>query len=149
MIDVLISKGKSIDTCEWVRGYSWRSSDGRCYIRDTMGTPKDHEIYPLSVGYSTEVHDRNGEVIFSGDIVEDLNGYVGYVYYDTVNAGFCVMLDPYDSEDGIQDLSNDYIHNNEPFYKIIGNLVDNPAKFYNGIGIDYKYEELIELKAVE
>lgn len=129
-MELITSRGLRIGCNEWIYGYAWKSFDGECYIRTYIEKCIDYEVYPNSLGYATQVLDVNNDMIFCGDIVEDLNGEIGYVYYDTIYASFSVMIDEDDTEDGTQVLSNDYISQNSPFYKIIGNLSEHPELFY-------------------
>ena len=63
-------RGKRIDNGEWVEGYLeyWRGITGlHCYI--SVWGRSMHAVDPNTVGECTGLKDKNGKLIFEGDIV--------------------------------------------------------------------------------
>ena len=122
------SRGKRTDNGEWVKGYYL------CYP-DPIGRP-DHETHsilagycslvvdPSTVGECTGLTDRNGKLIFEGDIVRftryDALGWrrdrVGQVLHHQDTASFYVLATTGDGWGWTQIES----------IEVIGNIHDNP-----------------------
>lgn len=95
-------RGKRLDNGEWVEGNLvhitlspiqdwWEITTGRY---DAMGHMVSHKIDPDTVGECTGLRDKNGKLIFEGDIVHHHNDnpYViqdeGKVYWDKNYCGW-------------------------------------------------------------
>lgn len=88
---------------------------------------EEFEVIPETVGECTTLPDKNGKLIFEGDIVKDKeSGLFGKVIFATAADGFDgmtgFMVD--DVDDGLQNY-NGFWH----LVEIIGNEFDNPELF--------------------
>lgn len=69
-------RGKRVDTCEWVEGWYCKVAFGRWPLRDAIipneeaeaGNYHPYEVDPDTVGECTGLADKNGKLIFEGDI---------------------------------------------------------------------------------
>ena len=126
-----ICRAKRIDNGEWIDGY-YVCLNENChliytgYAETDCGDyyPDSFEVIPETVGECTTLHDKNGKLIFEGDIVKDKeSGLLGKVIFATAADGFDgmtgFMVD--DVDDGLQNY-NGFWH----LVEIIGNEFDNP-----------------------
>ena len=133
-------RGKRTDNGEWVQGYLGRDTiigggrTGLAYVIRTV--PKKlfdgswFEIDPDTVGECTGLTDKNGRLIFEGDIVESWNRRVLKVKFgphwdeesewDTYGWYAC-------DEEGALNLGVDWNG-----HRIIGNIHDNPELLGGG-----------------
>ena len=124
----ILFRGKRIDNGEWVEGFLYITHNGE-YEIGRYDPYVDIEritfvVAPATVGQYTGLTDKNGQMIFEGDIVDILteNEETGVVAYDDggflVNAdGFCV----------------DFHSNiNGSDLEVIGNIHDNPELLGGG-----------------
>ena len=79
-----------------------------------------YEVVPESVGISLGLPDKNGRMIFDGDIIKDENGVVGYVRYDVYMARF-EYGQRNENGSGSGWFWLDYMSR----YEVIGNLYEN------------------------
>lgn len=130
-------RGKRTDNGEWVTGYYVfrRKRSGifgqiiseldfdRHLIIDLQGN--SHEVIPETVGQCTGLKDKNGELIFEGDVVQTKKygkviGHSNVNYYDT----FRITYVP-----AVFRLENIYrsfnLVGNSADFEIIGNIYDN------------------------
>lgn len=136
-----IFRGKRKDNGEWVEGNlincAFFNNDGFpiFYILDTDNIEYDCwediaeeigylEVIPETVGQCTGLKDKNGKLIFEGDVVKDKDsGLFGKVVFATSADGFDgmtgFMVD--DIDDGLQNY-NGFWH----LVEVIGNIYDNP-----------------------
>lgn len=136
MNDRYLFRGKRADNGEWVTGYYvfQRKRSGvfgqkiseldfdRHLIIDLRGN--SHVVIPETVGQCTGLKDKNGKLIFEGDVVSDAGGFVyGKVVYATAQDGYDgmsgFMID--DVDNGLQEY-NGFWH----CVDILGNIHDNP-----------------------
>lgn len=129
MRDILY-RGKRIDNDEWEVGYAVKGCDreGQMFIAKSIGVGfftggiNAKEVKPETIVEFTGLYDKNGEMIFEGDIVKVTTGLEGYkstyhstnhrVKYDACNCGIAVFY-PFDNSDMVE-------------IEVIGNIYDNP-----------------------
>ena len=123
-----ICKGKRKDNGEWVEGDLIQWKNGNMQICLGVGLNKEQktlvDIIPETVGQCTGLKDKNGKLIFEGDVVKDKDsGLFGKVVFATSADGFNgmtgFMVD--DVDDGLQNY-NGFWH----LVEVIGNIHDNP-----------------------
>ena len=133
----ILFRGKRMDDGEWVEGYLVKAVGGECMIlpvtAEHCGGAEFSEGYhcdPTTVGQYTGLKDKNGKMIFDGDILllDDIKGIVNYG-----TGCFCVNLSGQDylyrSNPAIDIVLNGY-----PGLEIIGNIHDNPEMLKGGEG---------------
>lgn len=131
MSNRFICRGKRKDNDEWVEGYYVCLNENchRIYIGYAEKDCGDYypeycEVIPETVGKCTGLKDKNGKLIFEGDVVKDKDsGLFGKVVFATSADGFDgmtgFMVD--DVDDGLQNY-NGFWH----LVEVIGNIHDNP-----------------------
>lgn len=107
---------------EWYYGYLEYDSSDYQIVDPEYGSCK-RTIIPETVGQCTGLKDKNGKLIFEGDIVKDKDsGLFGKVIFATAADGFDgmtgFMVD--DVDDGLQNY-NGFWH----LVEVIGNIHDN------------------------
>ena len=110
-------RGKRIDDGEWVKGDMSRLvSKNRYYIEDNQ---EDWvcEVDSSTLGECTGLTDKNGTLIFEGDIIEHEFGEQIIVVYDSEHASFGVYYGERFFYLYEFDLSS---------YEVVGNVYDNP-----------------------
>ena len=104
---------------EWVQGDLLQNEDGRCYIwiRNTF---LDFNVDPETVGQYTGLKDKNGQMIFEGDIV-DYNGTRHQVVFEDRYecAYFGIRMSEIETWHFGRSVPSNYL-------RIIGNIHDNP-----------------------
>lgn len=131
----ILFRGKRKDNGEWIYGYYFQKQN----LCAKDGLPISHaisdlppfgaEIIPETVGQYTGLTDKNGEMIFEGDVIKNAD-YIGIVEYDDVTATFCVVTYFYEQNIKIPDekISFDFAY---PII-LIGNIHDNPELLKGG-----------------
>lgn len=123
MNDRYLFRGKRIDNGEWVEGCLWTFSDvSRPRIVIERGDV--YVIDPATIGQCTGLKDRNGKLIFDGDVISTNSGTGvikskrGYVY-------FYFKYSKSADWDGLDEfLASKYTDYGDK--EIIGNIHDNP-----------------------
>ncbi len=130
-----ICRGKRKDNDEWVEGVAI-FADNKAFILNNAkvefikGFNENRlnfvlvEVIPETVGQCTGLEDKNGKLIFEGDIVSDKeSGLFGKVISATTENGFDgmagFMVD--DVDDGLQNYNGFWY-----LVEVIGNIHDNP-----------------------
>ena len=148
----IIFRGKRTDNGEWVEGYYACESNHACFAYElkyhhyifkdvfldwNLGGLEKYEVLPETIGQYTGLCDKNGNMIFEGDVVQfEDNNYVVRRECDTPGG--------YWAETGyiLDHIGwNDYSHftdtidegNNEICVEIIGNIHDNPELLKGGV----------------
>lgn len=141
----ILFRGKRVDNGEWVYGYYYESKISGCFIlvpkikvrkKDgvVIGDSFDvFEVIPETVGQFTGLCDKNGDKIFTGDIIYIKCGYglsafvgKGIVFFDEKRLQFRVKsVEPssFDSEKGNTYDECDFTVIDS--YEVIGNIYDN------------------------
>lgn len=125
-----LCRGKRVDTGDWVQGNTLHSSLDEMFIVELFGdgrwftAPREVcgsllQVDPATVGHCTGLKDKNGKLIFEGDIFKDLRGRICAVEWDEENARFL----------GVRKVGSDrfiaYV-GQEPSVEVIGTIHDDP-----------------------
>lgn len=129
MNERFLFRGKREDNGEWVEGFLSKSRGENkqlelCIDHEEKGVMCSSIVIPETVGQCTGLKDKNGKLIFEGDVVSDAGGFVyGKVVYATAQDGYDgmsgFMID--DVDNGLQEY-NGFWH----CVDILGNIHDNP-----------------------
>ena len=116
-------KGKYYDGREfWVTGYLHKTRT-KTLIQPTDLFPS--EVIPETVGQCTGLKDKNGKLIFEGDLLrftnDDGEQSIYRVFYDDVYAGWRIG----EVNCGAIDEMSDW-ENYREYFEVIGNIHDNP-----------------------
>ena len=127
MKDRYLFRGKRIDNGEWTEGnlfYAHHAEYGEIYgvsiSVDNRAKPyKTHEIDPATIGHCTGLKDKNGRLIFEGDILDK-----GYDICVVAWFGVWASFEPSKGGKAYGNSGNlcSWARNGE----IIGNIHDNP-----------------------
>ena len=126
-------RGKRKDNGEWVEGVYMPAVDNDPpYIFRSPKYTMGYEVDPDTVGECTGLKDKNGKLIFEGDIVQYYGTYALEVFieeghaktrwFDTVTNSKCVELFFGYDEEALGEV------------EIIGNIHDNPELLKGGEG---------------
>ena len=130
----ILFRGKCKDNGEWAYGSVVHQTDyygkkvDRYFIIDGTSTQDydigyNYEVIPETVGQYTDLTDKNGKMIFEGDVVK-YRDKCGYIVFD--GCEFCVKFKniPY-----IQHGLTVPIWAN--YFEVVGNRWDNPSLLQN------------------
>ena len=113
-----ICKGKRKDNDEWIEGDLAQWNDGDMSI--CLGTGVLFKVVPETVGQCTGLKDKNGKLIFEGDIVHFKTPAYHYkncrIKYQAFYARYCA----------IDNKGYEYPMDKAFEYEVIGNIYDNP-----------------------
>ena len=131
-----IFRGERVDNGEWAEGDLMQWSDGTIRICVENGNDEKTAttVIPETVGQCTGLTDKNGKLIFEGDVVKS-DGYIFIVKFgkcggvaNNENYGYMGFY-----FDGFDDITNDALRmglRNDICYftdiEVIGNIHDNP-----------------------
>lgn len=131
MDERFLFRGKRKDNGELVEGYLYITHDGKYeiakYCDETNIERIAYEVIPKTVGQCTGLEDKNGKLIFEGDILEFVND-------DGESSFYVVIWDTSLLSWQVQEIShyikNDYYGFDELCEfgdtEVIGNVYDNP-----------------------
>lgn len=123
-------RGKRVDNGKWVEGYLlyrriWKSDIWVIRVCDNgFDSHEEYEVDPDTVGECTGLKDKNGKLIFEGDILR-LDGVVWVCCWDDGNLEISLRNDK--ESIGMAYMA---VYNAE----IIGNIHDNPELLKGGEG---------------
>mgnify|MGYP004521499757 CR=1 FL=1 len=138
MNEQYLFRGKRKDNGEWVEGnlvYSKTTTRG--VITEIYTLEMTYEVIPETVGQYTGLKDKNGKLIFEGDILKGLsypflsdgeyNYYAIVVWFENSPAfGTCTVKNPQAKVRGISDGDTNYMDDwNSNDWEVIGNIHDN------------------------
>ena len=124
----ILFRGKRVGNGEWVYGSLITYADGVCficcedYIPDVLNK---YEVIPETVGQYVGLKDKNGNLIFEGDLLRGLFKFglpITNIYVKFENGAFCTVEKRKESEILYQPLANYF----NVDFEIIGNIYDNP-----------------------
>lgn len=134
-------RGKQIDNDAWVEGFYYVIPESNAfanttfYMISTTDCYYDYEVDPNTVGECTGLPDKNGKLIFEGDIVESEFTKMPYL----VCFGEYTYTNDYGEEEcacGWYNKDSDDIVTGfgcpETWATVIGNVVDNPELLEGG-----------------
>lgn len=114
----ILFRGKRKVCDEWVYGFPFISRKGEYKIKwydGYYGSSKTSEIYPKSIGQFTGLTDKNGKMIFEGDIVDIVGEAKEYITEEQQR--FVVKWQDEDCGFSLLIMFD---------YEVIGNIHDNP-----------------------
>ena len=104
----------------WLYGFYFQNRGAHFVCPDEFAEGKswdDYEIDPETRGEYTGQKDKNGQEIYEGDVMRDVDGNTCEVIWQQESAGFRQY-------DHVLQLCDNFIE--EEFDEVIGNIHDNP-----------------------
>ena len=135
----ILFRGKA--GAKWTYGDLWHLNDGRSTVRKD-GELFPYEVIPETVGQYTGLNDKNGKMIFEGDVVEltDENNDIKWTAivvfgnpYGTYFWGWNLMYVGVKPKVNTDILLWVDMEENGAFIEVIGNIHDNPELLKGGV----------------
>lgn len=134
MINRYTFRGKWVDNGEWVLGglveCELYGSETGYFIQAPQPfnmEPPCHKVDPATLGQCTGLRDKNGRLIFEGDIVQLKNNLAGYmdndyeyakIVWKDIYAAWVIRSGEWRDDELFADFCREY--------EVIGNIHDNP-----------------------
>lgn len=140
-------RGKRVDNGEWVEGYLRKAIDFYGKVQYSIITElNEHFIVdPSTLGECTGLRDKNGKLIFEGDIIAYEDETPGqYEYHDSlfINRGIIKFGDgQFYFTNSIAATMNDLLNSGILDCEVIGNIHDNPELLQKGAADDLYRKE--------
>lgn len=117
-------RGKRLDNGKWVKGVPLQHCEGDCQIiSGKVGAMIIDTVAPLTLGECTGLRDKNGKLIFEGDILKAIWQHLGNT--DTV-----IGIVKYDNAAFILETDDHYLFFEDNIFsyecEVIGNIHDTP-----------------------
>lgn len=133
-------RGKQKDNGKWVEGdlMQWNDGTMRICVEDGDDSKIARTVIPETVGQCTGLKDKNGKLIFKGDIIRGFSypfmSDGEYDYYALVvwSKDYCAfrirtVKNPQSKVRGISDGNTEFMDDwNSDDWEVIGNIHDNP-----------------------
>lgn len=135
MNERFLFRGRRYDNGEWITGWitsqfkKFTEGEVLTYIKSNVFGGGEHLVNTKTVGQCTGLKDKNGKLIFEGDIIEYMDAYsdCNGEYTEFMNGGEVAY------EDGSYFITNrssvemsDIVYKGKFDGNIIGNIHDNP-----------------------
>ncbi len=136
--------GKRLDNGEWVEGYLSKSRNVKekpaflkyCIDREETGLMMSYIVASETLGECTGLTDKNGKLIFEGDIIAYEDETPGqYEYHDSlfINRGIIKFADgQFYFTNSIAATMDDLLNSGILDCEVIGNIHDNPELLQKG-----------------
>lgn len=118
----ILFRGKREDNGEWVEGYYVKGATRHCIVMSLATVPR-FDVIPETVGECSFVPDKNGVMMFEGDIVKGL-----FLFGLSVNAVVAFKNGSFGLEwdRGGTNTFNAFANLCNVEYEVIGTVHDNP-----------------------
>lgn len=124
-----ICRGKRKDNGEWIEGYLYITHNNEYeigkYDEEINIERMTYIVIPETVIQCTGMKDKNGRLIFEGDLLRFTNSdneqSIYKVFYDDVYAGYRIQEM---GLGGLDEMSN--WEDSREYFEVIGNIHDNP-----------------------
>jgi len=146
-------RGKRIDNGEWIEGYYKLHGIHLGTIEEVIyptisafgNYPLSYEVDPKTVGECTGLRDKNGKLVFEGDVVafedvyDDYEGYHDNVFVNHGEVKYHPQCGVYFTDRVVVEMDDLWCNNESVDAEIIGNIHDNPELLKGGRGTAVKY----------
>lgn len=112
-------RGKRTDTKEWITGYLRRIDPYVLYPHCDRDNETGTEVDGETLGRYTERHDKNGNLVFAGDIIKGRSNQLFLVEFDITHLDFAIR--PLVNKPPLRMLVVSLWS-----FKVVGNIHDNP-----------------------